>query len=84
MATVPFVSKELGNWILGVPRTICKKIHEQSSTTAQEREELIHYYLSYSPYASWSHLAGWLFYKQHHNALSAAKKFIKAEPGELL
>ena len=73
---------ELGGIVLGVPGSKCREIHRQSSTDAEEREALIRYYLNYSPYASWSHLAGKLYQRQHLEALSAAKKFIKTEPGQ--
>ena len=84
MATVPLEGNELGNWVLRVPESKRKEIHQQSSSAAQERERLIHYYLNYSPYAIWSHLAGRLYRRQHHDALSATKKFIKREPGEFM
>ena len=88
-ATVPLEGNELGVMVLGVkvlgvPTSKCREIHEQSSSTAEQRERLIHYYLNYSPYASWSHLAGSLYRKQHHDALSATRKFIKREPGEFM
>ena len=73
---------ELGGIVLGVPGSKCVEIHRQSSTDAKERERLIHYYHSYFPYASWSHLAGKLYRGQHLEALSAARKFIKTEPGQ--
>ena len=84
-ATVPLERDELGSSVLGVPlSTKCREIHQQSSSPAEERERLIHYYLNYSPYTSWSHLAGKFYYRQHHHALSATKKFIKREPGEFM
>ena len=84
-ATVPLEHDQLGNWVLGVPLyTKCREIHQQSSSAAEERERLIHYYLNYSPYASWSNLAGSLYCGQHDDALSATKKFIKREPGEFM
>ena len=93
-ATVPLERDELGVMVLGVmvlgvmvlgvPTSKCREIHQQSSSTAEERERLIHYYLNYSPYASWSHLAGSLYLEQHHDALSAMRKFIKREPGEFM
>ena len=84
MATVPLEDDELGMSVLLVPGNKCEEIHQQSSSAAQERERLIHYYLNYSPYASWSHLAGRLYRRQHHDALSATRKFIKREPGEFM
>ena len=87
-ATVPigefdFLScGQLGGSVLIIPGSKCREIHHQSSTDAEERERLIHYYLNYSPYASWSRLAGRLYHEQHLEALSAAKKFIRTEPGQ--
>ena len=83
-ATVPLEHDELGNWVLRVPEDKCKEIHQQSSTATEERESLIHFYLNNSEYASWSHLAGKLYSRQHHGALSAVRRFIKTEPGEFL
>ena len=83
-ATLPLDDNELGQWVLGVPESKRDEIHQQSPIAAEERERLIRYYLNYSPYASWSHLAGKLYYRQHHDALSAARRFIKTEPGEFI
>ena len=83
-ATVPLEHDELGSRVLLVPESKRKEIHQQSSSAVEERERLIHYYLNYSPYASWSHLAGRLYCGQYHDALSATKKFIKREPGEFM
>ena len=75
-------SGQLGGSVLLIPGCKCVEIHHQSSTVAEERETLIRYYLNYSPYATWSHLAGRLYYRQHHEALLEARKFIKTEPGQ--
>ena len=83
-ATVPLEDDELGHWALCVPESKYKEIHQQSSSATQERERLIHYYLNYSPYASWSHLAGRLYRRQHHDALSVITKFIRREPGKFI
>jgi hypothetical protein len=83
-ATVTLEDDELGESVLLVPRNKCEEIHRQSSTAAEERERLIHYYLNYSEYASWGDLAGKLYYRQHLDALSAARRFIKTEPGEIV
>ena len=83
-ATVPLEDNELGIWILGVPERKRKEIHQQSSTSTEERKSFIHFYLNNSPYASWSHLAGKLCCRQHHDALSAVRRFIKTETGEFM
>ena len=83
-ATVPLEDDELGLKVLGVPERKHKEIHEQSSAATEERKSLIHFYLINSLCASWSHLAGKLYYRQHHDALSAVRKFIKTEPGEFM
>ena len=81
-ATVPL--NELGLRVLRVPGDKYKEIHQRSSTVAKEKESLIHYYLNNLPYASWSHLAGRFYCRQHHDALSAVRRFIKTEPGEFM
>ena len=83
-ATVPLEGDELGGRILLVPVREREEIRQQSSTAAEERERLISYYLNYSEYASWADLAGRLYRGQHHDALSAARRFIKTEPGEFV
>ena len=65
---------ELGDLVLRVPASKCMEIHEQSSTAAEERERLIHYYLNYSEYASWSRLAGRLYSRQHCQLLGGSSK----------
>ena len=83
-ATVPLEGDELGGRILLVPVRERDEIRQQSSTASEERERLISYYLNYSEYASWGDLAGRLYRGQHHDALSAARRFIKTEPGEFV
>ena len=83
-ATVPLQDNKLGSEILLVPQSKCKEIDQQSSSAVEERARLIHYYLNYSEYASWSDLAGNLYCSQYHDSLSAARRFIKTEPGEIM
>ena len=84
IATVPLAGNGLGEKVLIVPVSECENIRRQSFTAAEERERLIHYYLNYSEFANWGHLAGKLYRGQHHDALSAARRFIKTEPGEFV
>ena len=81
-ATVKLKNHELGMRILDVPFSKRDEIHQLSSTTYQERERLICYFINYSEYASWSDLAGRLYYREHHEALSAVKRFIKRTIGK--
>ena len=84
-ATVPLEDDELGGRVLGVSESKRKeRIHQQSSTAAEERERLIHHYLNYTEYASCSHLAGRLYCRQHYDVLSAVRRFIKTKPGEFM
>ena len=83
-ATVTLEDDKLGGVVLLVPVSEREEIRRQSSTAAEERERLIRYYLNYSEYASWGHLASKLYCRQHHDALSAARRFIKTEPGEFV
>lgn len=84
MAIVKLECYELGEWILTDPKPKCEEIYQQSSTAAQEREGLIYYFLNYSEFASWRYLAGQLYYRQHYEALSAARRFIKTAPGKCM
>ena len=43
---------------------------------------MIEYFIKYSSYASWSRLAGGLYRYEKHEALSAARKFIKGTVGK--
>ena len=80
-ATVKRGSYELGDYILNVPFDRNKKIYQGSSSATEERERLIHYFLNYSQNASWSYLAGKLYYWGYDTALSEARRFIKGVPG---
>ena len=46
-----------------------------------EKSKMIEYFIKYSPYASWSSLASRLYCEEQHEALSAARKFIKGTVG---
>ena len=70
---------ELGHYILLVPLSKHEEIQQQKSNY---RESLIDYFIKYSPYASWTWLAGRLYYRERHEALSAVKKFIKGTRGK--
>ena len=53
-----------------------------SLSKLSERSEMINYFIKYSSYASWSLLAGRLYYCEEDEALSTARKFIKATVGK--
>ena len=67
---------------LSIPRNKGRELQQQSSTTAEYRERLIDYFLKYSEFASWSDLAGRLYYFEQHEAVAAARRFIKGTPGK--
>ena len=79
MTTASVEENKLGDDILWVPRSKLEEIQRQRS---KYRESLILYYMFYSPYASWTWLAGQLYYYKEHEALSAVKKFIKGTRGK--
>ena len=70
-ATATVNEYKLGDDVLSLPPS------KQS-----ERSKIIEYFVKYSPYASWSRLAGRLYYEEEHEALSAARKFIKGIVGK--
>ena len=69
-ATATVSEDTLGN-VLNLPRS-----------KLSERLRMMEYFIKYSPYASWSFLAGGLYYRGEHEALSAARKFIKGTVGK--
>ena len=81
MATMTVKENNLGD-SLNIPRNKWEELQQQSSTTAEYRERLIDYFLKYSEYASWSDLAGLFYYKKQHEAVAAARRFIKGTPGK--
>ena len=81
-AAVKLEKHELCCIVLRIPDAKCNKICCESTTAAQKREGLIYHFLNYSEYASWSDLASKLYYREHHEALSAARRFIDRAPGK--
>ena len=47
----------------------------------EEENQLVQYWIDFSPYASWSILGGRLLWLAENTALEMAKKFIKSRPG---
>ena len=79
MVTATVFDHVLAYVILDVPSSIQDEI---SSTSADFREGAIEYYVQYSPRATWPELAGRLYYIECHEALAAARRFIKRTPGK--
>ena len=65
-----------------IPKSKREELQQQSSTNTKYREGLIDYFLKYSELASWSDLAGRFYYYEQHEAVAAARRFIKGTPGE--
>ena len=59
-----------------------EEFKQRSSTTAEYRERLIEYFIKYSPWASWSDLAGRLYLYDQPEAVAAARTFITQTPGK--
>ena len=78
MTTISVEEDKLGD-ILTVPGNKREEIQQQRSNY---RQAVIDYFIKYSPYASWTWLAGKLYYEKEHDALSAVKKFIKGTRGK--
>jgi hypothetical protein len=78
------VDDKLAGYILRVPDSILAEIREKISTSADFREGAIEYYIQYSPRATWRELAGRLYYRECHEALAAARLFIKRTPGKCM
>ena len=67
---------------LQVPYTIRDEIRKKTSTSAKYRGRVIEYAINYSPCATWSDLAGELYYWECSEALAIARRFIKRTPGK--
>ena len=78
MTTASVKEDKLGN-ILWVSQNKLEEIRQQKS---KYQESVIYYFMIYSPYASWTWLAGRLYLYGEHEALSAVKKFIKGTRGK--
>ena len=72
---------QLGGY-LDVPSSKLREIREKTSTSAEYREELINYFIQYSPYATWGDLSGRLYQYECPEAVAAARRFIKRTPGK--
>ena len=68
---------------LRVPYNVQWKLWQQRVNDEEHRNELISWWLQYSPYAldSWKWLSGQLLYGGKVNALAAAKRYIHQTPG---
>ena len=82
MVTATVDDDRLAVNILRVPDSICYKIKEKTSTSADFREGVIEYHMQYSPQATWDELAGRLYCMECGEALAAARRFIKKTPGK--
>ena len=68
-------------YVLDIPDP---KYMEMRSRCVEEdtyRGELVHYYLSTHPQASWNHLAGTLLKRKQHSALEKVMGKVKADKG---
>ena len=81
MVTATVNDDQLGDW-LNVPSSIREAIRGKTSTSAEYRERVIEYIIQYSPHATWSDLAGQLYFNKCPEALAAARRFIKRTPGK--
>ena len=82
MVTATVDGDRLAKDILQVPDSIQKEIRKKTSISADFREGVIEYYLQYSHRATWSKLAGELYYRECGEALAATRRFIKRTPGK--
>ena len=70
-------------YCLSVPLSVQRKLRQQCDNDEERRNELISWWLQYSPYAldSWKWLSGQLLYLEKENALAAAKRYVHHTPG---
>jgi hypothetical protein len=67
---------------LNVPRSVWVKLRQQCVNDMERRNELISWWLQYSPYALdfWNWLSGQLLCWEKESALAAAKRYIHQTP----
>ena len=75
--------KQLGNCLRVPPFSVQEKLKQQCDNDKEHRNELISWWLQYSPYAldSWKWLSGRLLLWEKESALTAAKRYIYQSPG---
>ena len=68
---------------LSVPGSMEVKLEQQCDNDEEQRNELISWWLQFSPYAldSWKWLSGRLLYWEEESALAAAKRYVHQTPG---
>lgn len=69
---------------LYIPASVILLIRDYCKIPKEQINQLVHYWRSVSPYASWSLLAGRLLWLGEKIALEEAKRFIQREPGKIL
>ena len=80
---VDTVEVELLQNCLEAQTSVDDKTRELYDGLEQQRSQLVHYWKSVSPYASWTYLAGELYYwGQEESALAAAKRYFQRAPGD--
>ena len=66
---------------LCTPDAVDEMIWQQSVSEEDRRKQLVNYWLSTSPYASWQWLSGRISWKEQESALSAVKRYYQQAPG---
>ena len=67
--------------VLGIPDPKWEEMRSRCVEEDTYRGELVHYYLSTHPQASWNHLAARLLYYEQNRALEKVKRKVKADKG---
>ena len=68
--------------VLYVPESKREEFQQQSSTTADNRQRLIDYFIKYSHWADWSDLTSRLYHREQPAAVEAARAFITQTHGK--
>jgi hypothetical protein len=68
-----------------VPLSVWEKLEQQCVNDEERRNELISWWLQYSPYALdyWNWLSGQLLYWGEESALATTKRYVHHTPGTL-
>lgn len=66
---------------LCTPDAVDEMIWQQSVNDEDRRDQLVHYWLTRSAYASWQWLSGRINWKEQQNVLTAVKRYVQRAPG---
>lgn len=77
--------QRLGLSLLQLPRPVVDRILSRSGNcdVMKKKKTMIKHYRRYHPLASWVHLGGRLYFREHHTSLDVVRQYIMQQRGDL-